>query len=86
METARTILQIIPAGSWGARFDSSKRPPPPNAKRIGNAGFYAVPLACWALVEYTVARAVVGMIEKSGGSKELGFADEEPGFSGYQSN
>jgi hypothetical protein len=69
MATVRSILQIIPARNWSARFDSSKRPSPSNAKQVGNAGFYDVPLACWALVEIGFAkgkpnRAVVGMIQR----------------------
>jgi hypothetical protein len=85
---ARSIVQIIPAAGWRARFDGGKRKSTLHAKPFGNAGFYTEPLACWALVENLASREIVGMLRKSVASEELGlgFADEEAGFSGYEPN
>jgi hypothetical protein len=84
---ARSIVQIIPSGGWRARFDSLKRKEAsPQAKAAGNAGFHTEPLVCWALVVDLPPQEVVGMIQKSAALNEVVFADEEPGFLGYESN
>jgi hypothetical protein len=94
MATVRSIIQIIPAQNWSARFDSDKRPPPQNATPIHQTKFYHVPLVCWALVESPFSsdepgRAVVGMIQKIPEGTNPGtliFADRENGFVAYDSN
>jgi hypothetical protein len=80
------IVQIIPAGTWRARFDSGKRQPGVHAKPIGQTSFYTEPLACWALVEDVHTKDVVGMIPKNEAPWEVVSARKEPGFVGYESN
>jgi hypothetical protein len=94
MPIVRSIIQIIPAGTWKARFDPSKRKPVMDVSLpVGGSGFFKDPLVCWAIVETSSPdrpnRAVVGMIQALWGSDrpgELLFADEEAGFVVYDPN
>ena len=81
MAAQRSIVQIIPAGSWKARFKTTQP---------GMSGLPKAPLACWALVETDVAlgapnREIVGMIvSAASGQAPLVYADEQHPFDGYE--
>ncbi len=68
----RKILQVIPAGTWKARYKASP--------------FNDVPLVCWALVEMGLTTQVVGVVVKVATTQPSGklvFADEEIDFVTY---
>jgi hypothetical protein len=71
----RKIIQMIPAGTWKARFKAD----PVSDK----------PLVCWALVEMGLTTQVVGMVVKVATNQPSGklvFADEEMDFVTYVSD
>jgi hypothetical protein len=76
MATAlRKILQMIPAGTWKARYKETP--------------FSDRPLVCWALVEMGLTTQVVGMVVKGAANQapsKLVFADEELDFLTYISD
>jgi hypothetical protein len=61
------IIQIMPAGGWGARYEDDK-------------GEYVDPLVGWALVDYGEYRDVVGL---NHGSCTIELCDEISNFKGY---
>lgn len=69
-----TALQMIPAGTWKARYKETP--------------FSDRPLVCWALVEMGLTTQVVGMVVKGATNQasKLVFADEELDFLTYISD
>ncbi len=84
MVAHRSIIQIIPAGTWKARFKPTQQHAQPGA-----AGPPKLPLACWALTDTGTlgapVREIVGMIVSIETPGRLIYADEEPGFVTYES-
>lgn len=70
MRSGRRIIQIIPAKGWNALY--AIRP----ERNKGNPVFMS-PLACWALVEESAQRYVVGL------DRTLSFCDAGDNFLGY---
>ena len=72
------ILQIIPAVGWIANY---KDP-------VSELAVWSLPLACWALVEFTWAKSptqkkVVGLVTDPCGKREMICPENEDDFLGY---
>ena len=78
----RNILQIAHAGTWQACFKLT--PQQIQAGISGSGGPIQIPLACWALVEESGGKQVIGMIADKGATAI--FVDEDSNFVGYRSN
>ena len=73
------ILQIIPADGWIANF---KLP-------LSKSEVWSLPLACWALVEFTWAKSstqkkVVGLVTDPCDKGEMTCPENEDDFLGYE--